>query len=110
MGSTTIGTFPPPLPLPGGARHLVGELLGLADLGLAAQPGLAVDLHPAGAADRRPAGAAHRERAVLAVFGLEDPIEDGERGLELDLELLPIGPLAALGLIATDFQRVLGHQ
>src|SRR5680860_215602 len=80
-----------------------------ADLGLAAEAGLAVDLHPAGAADRRPAGAADRERAVVAVLHLQDPVEDRERGLELDLELLPEGPLAALGLVTANFQRVLGH-
>ena len=72
--------------------------------------GLAVDLHPAGAADRGPAGAADGERAVLAVLGLQDPVEDRERGLEVDVELLPVGALAALGLVAADFERVLGHQ
>ena len=59
-----------------------------------------VDLHPAGAADRGAAGAADGERAVVAVFGLQQAIEDRERGVELDLELLPVGALAALGLVA----------
>ena len=93
-----------------GARFLVGQLLGLADLGLAAEPGLAVDLHPAGAADRGAAGAAHGERAVLAVLRLQQAVEDRERGLEVDVELLPVRPLAALGLEPADFDRVIGHQ
>ena len=53
------GDLAPSFPRPGATcgrlEHLVRQLLGLADLGLAAKPGLAVDLHPAGAADRRPA-------------------------------------------------------
>src|ERR1700743_1993600 len=62
IGSLTL-TFPPGAPVPRGAppargAFLAAHLLRLADLGLAAEPRLAVDLHPAGAADRRPAGAA----------------------------------------------------
>src|SRR3954451_6980077 len=94
---------------PGRPGHLVRLLLGLADLGLAAEPGLAVDLHPAGAADRRPAGAADGQRAVLAVLCLQQPVEDRERGVEVDAELLPVGAFAALGLEPADFDRVLGH-
>ena len=47
IGSTTIGS--------GAAVAPVGALVGLADLGLAAERRLPVDLHPARAADRRPA-------------------------------------------------------
>jgi hypothetical protein len=102
------------LPRPGTACSTIGELVGhllsLANLGLAAEAGLAIDLHPAGAADRGAAGAADRERAVVAVLDLEQAVEDGERGIELDLELLPVGPLFGLGLETADLQRVLGHQ
>ena len=87
----------------------VGEVARLADLGLAGEAGLAVDLHPAGAADRRPAGTAHRQRAVLVVLGLQQPVEDRERGVELDVEGLPVGALAFLGLEAADLERVVGH-
>ena len=108
IGSIVI-TLPPELAADRGG-FLVRRLLGLADLGLAAEAGLAVDLHPAGAADRRPAGAAHGERAVVAVLGLQQPVEDRERGLEVDVELLPVGTLAALRLEPSDFDRVVGHQ
>src|SRR5262249_10139747 len=81
----------------------------LADLGFAAEAGLAVDLHSAGAADRRPARAADRERAVLAVLRLQQPVEDRQRGIELDVEFLPVGGVAAFGLEPADLERVLGH-
>ena len=89
IGSTTIG-FASPSP----SRRLARSWR-LADLGLAGERRLAVDLHPAGAADRRPAGAADDERAVVAVLGLEQPVEHRERRVEVDVELLPVGPLAA---------------
>ena len=102
IGSTTIG-FGSPAVLVGAVR----ELVRLADLGLAGERRLAVDLHPARAADRRPARAADRERAVLAVLRLEQPVEDRERRVELDVELLPVGALARVGLEAADLERVL---
>ena len=90
IGSTTIGR-------PGrcAAAYALGarlaRLVRLAELGLAGEGRLAVDLHPAGAADRRAARAAHRERAVLAVLGLEQAVEHRERRVEVDVELLPVG-------------------
>ena len=91
----------------------IGCLVGLADLGQAGERRAAVDLHTARAADRGPARAAHRERAVVAVLGLQQAVEDRERRVELDLELLPVRPLARLGRKAAHLERVLlrlGHQ
>ena len=78
----------------------------LADLGLAGEAGLAVDLHPARAADRGAARAANRERAVLVVLVLEQPVEHRQRRVEVDVEGVPVGPLARLGLEAADLERV----
>ena len=47
------------------------------------------------------------ERAVVAVLGLQQAVEHRERRVELDLELLPVGALARLGLEAPDLERVL---
>ena len=114
IGSTTIGRAASSAPPPGAARSPqavapVGALVGLADLGLAAERRLPVDLHPARAADRRPARAADDERPVGAVADLEQPVEHREVGVEVDLELLPVRPLARLRLVPPDLQRVLRH-
>ena len=67
-----------------------------------ARPGLAVDAHAARAADRRPARAADADRAVEAGLGLEDALEHGAVGLELDGVLVPVRRLAGLGVVAAD--------
>ena len=110
IGSTTIGRL---LGCAAGASPSAGcafALVGLADLGLAAERRLAVDLHPARAADRRPARAADDQRPVLAVADLEQPVEHREVGIEVDLELLPVRALAGLRLVAAHLQRVLRHR
>jgi hypothetical protein len=87
----------------------VGELRGLADHRLAGEAGLAVDLHSAGAADGRAAGAPDGERAVIAILRLQEAVEDGEGGVEVDVEGLPVGTFGLLGLEAPDLERELSH-
>ena len=112
IGSTTIGRAASSA-RSGAARSVapsaVGALVGLADLGLAAERRLAVDLHPARAADRRPARAADDERPVLAVADLEQPVEHREVWIEVDVELLPVRALAGLRLVPPHLERVLRH-
>src|SRR4029079_14735186 len=87
-------------------RRPVGLGLGVAELGLAGERGVAVDADAAGAADRRPAGAADRQGPVLVGLGLQQPVEGGERRLEVDVEGLPVGAalvvLLCLWLVAPD--------
>ena len=77
---------------------------------VAGEAGLAVDADPAGAADRGAARAADRDGAVRRRLGLEDALEHGAVALHVDLELLPVGGVAGLGVVAAQLQRVLGHQ
>jgi hypothetical protein len=40
---------------------------------------------------------------------LKKPVEHGQGRIELDVEPLPVGALAGLGLEAADLERELGH-
>ena len=108
IGSTTIG-LAVAVRLPAGWRVVSAKDWASSSIVLQASAGLAVDLHPAGAADRGAAGAADGQRAVVAVLRLQQPVEDGERGVELDVEGLPVGALALLGLEAPHLERELSH-
>src|SRR5205823_6605573 len=92
------------------AAHGLRALGGLADLRVAREAGLAVDAYAAGAADRGLAGAADADRAVLVVARLEDAVEHGALGRQVNREVLPIRRLPGLGVVAADLQRVIGHQ
>ena len=82
----------------------------LVEVGVAGEPGLAVDAHAARAADRGAAGAADPDRAVEAALRLQDPLEHRAVRLELDRVLVPVGRLARLGVVAAQAERELGHQ
>ena len=74
--------------LPIGSTWIVPSrraLGGLVEVGVAGEHRAPVDAHAAGAADRRAARAADADRAVVAVLGLEDPVEHGARAVEVDL-------------------------
>jgi len=88
---------------------VAGAALGLVEVRVAGQAGLAVDAHAAGAADRRAAGAADADRAVEARLGLQDPLEDRAVRLELDGVLLPVGRVAGLGVVAAQSQCEFSH-
>jgi len=87
----------------------LGEGLRLLQHRLAGERRLAVDLDAAGAADRGPARTANRQRAILSVLRLQQPVEDRECGIQLDVELLPVRPVARLGLEAPHLQGELSH-
>ena len=84
---------------------VLGGALGLVEVRVARQAGLAVDAHAARAADRGLAGAADADRAVEAALGLEDPLEHGAVGLQLDGVLDPVRRLAGLRVVAADAER-----
>jgi hypothetical protein len=99
------------LPLVGRVpAHPVRRLGRRVEVGVAGQRRLAVDAHAAGAADRRAAGAADADRAVHAILGLEDPVEDGAMPVELDREVLPVRRLTRLGRVPAQLEGVFGHQ
>src|SRR4051795_467416 len=87
----------------------LGVGLSLLEHRLAGERRLAVDFHPAGAADRRAAGAADGERTVVAVLRLQEPVEHRQRGVELDVEGLPVRTLDLLGLEAPNLQCEFSH-
>ena len=77
----------------------------LVEMGMAGEPGLAVDAHAARAADGGPTGAADADGAVEARLGLQDPLEHRAVRPELDRVLVPIRRLARLGVVAAQAQR-----
>ena len=84
---------------------VLGGALGLVEVRVARQARLAVDAHAARAADRGLARAADADRAVKTALGLEDPLEHGAVGLQLDGVLDPVRRLAGLGVKAADAER-----
>jgi hypothetical protein len=92
-----------------GDRVALGVRLGLLEHRLAGERRLAVDLHPAGAADRGATGAANGQGAVVTVLRLEQPIEDRERWVEVDVEALPVGTLLVLRLEPPHLESELRH-
>jgi hypothetical protein len=89
---------------------LAAGLRRTSEMGVARQPRLVVDPHPAGAADRRLAGAADADRAIALVAPLENRVEHRAMAVEVDSELLPVGPLSRLRVIPTQPQGVLSHR
>src|SRR5262249_28346476 len=48
-------------------------------------------------------------RAVKAVLRLQQPVEDGQRGIEIDVERLPVGPIEPVRLEAPHLESELSH-
>jgi hypothetical protein len=88
----------------------VRDALGLVEVGVAGERGLAVDAYAAGAADRGAAGAADPDRAVLLIARLQDAVEDGALAVQVDLELFPVRRLAGFRQVAADLEGELGHR
>jgi hypothetical protein len=74
------------------------------EMGVAGERRFAVDANAAGTADRLAAGATDADRAVEAVFGLQDRLEHRAVRLELDRVLVPVGGLARLRVVAAQAQ------